>query len=65
MRRSRFWASQTQFISFARLNIDRAYAALTYSDDEAKAIELDRLRKVGIYLLWLQRHYAALSKELD
>lgn len=39
-------------------------ARLTYNDN-ANPSEIERVRKVGAYALWLRRRYEALSKELD
>lgn len=39
-------------------------ARLTYHDD-ANPAELDRVRKLGAYALWLRERYEALAKEVD
>lgn len=60
----RFWQAQADTVWGMQRQATRLLAAITYHDN-ANPIEIERVRKVGAYLLWLQRHYEALSKELD
>lgn len=64
MSNRRIWQECSQDTWAIHRIATKLLARLTYHDD-ANPIELERVRKIGAYALWLRQHYDALAKELD